>query len=50
MSIVGAFIVVGGFVLLLFDTMKPVYNDHLGALGHLDELQTAEKYPIRWSL
>ena len=20
------------------------------ALGHLDELQTADKYPIRWSL
>ena len=22
----------------------------ISALGHLDELQQAEKYPIRWSL
>ena len=22
----------------------------MSALGHLDELQKAEKYPIRWSL
>ena len=63
----------------LFQTVKPVCNDHLYdkiyylwfiqqciimitevtilfvstislALGHLDELQKAEKYPIRWSL
>ena len=23
---------------------------HLGGLGHLDEFQKAEKYPIRWLL
>ena len=30
--------------------MTEVTNLLVLALGHLDELQKAEKYPIRWSL
>ena len=31
----------GSFVSSKYDTVKPVYNDHL-MMGHLDELQKAE--------
>ena len=32
------------------DLFNNIFDWRLKALGHLDELQKAEKYPIRWSL
>ena len=35
---------------LLLLTISAFWSSSRGGLGHLDELQKAEKYPIMWSL